>query len=158
MQFYQKLTTLMSMTLCATTAWSADYQVTRTLELTAPATEVWNLIGDFCDIDDWHPSVSACSLKVVDGSLVRVIITRTGDEIIQKRIAEEPGLSYTYTTVSSSMPLQKFTATLSLEPFDKPLLAWSARFSSDDPGMEQAVVGEFEAGIAAIEKILTIDN
>jgi len=154
MKLYRKLATITCITLCATAAWSADYQVTRSLELTAPAAEVWNVVGDFCDIDDWHPDIRACSLKSLDGSLVRVIVTTTGDEIVQKRIAEEPGLSYTYTTVSSSVPVRKFTATLSLEPFDKPLLTWSARFSSDDPATEQTIVDEFEAGISAIEGAL----
>ena len=90
----------------------------------------------------------------MDGSLVRVVVTKSGDEIVQKRIAEEPGLSYTYKTISSPLPIQKFAATLSLEPFGKPLISWSARFSSDDPGMEQVVVDEIEAGISAIDRIL----
>ena len=139
----------------ATAAWSADYQVKRSLELSAPAAEVWHLIGDFCDIDDWHPDVSACALKVVDGSLVRVVTTNAGDEIVQKRIAEEPGLSYTYKTVSSTLPVEGFTGTLSIEPFGKPLIMWSGRFSSDDPAMEQVIVDEIEAGMSAIEGILS---
>ncbi len=140
--------------LCASAAWSADYHVKRSLELSAPAVEVWRLIGDFCDIDDWHPNVSACSLKAADGSLVRVLTTVSGDEIVQKRIAEEPGLSYSYKTVSASLPIEKFTATLSIEPYGTPLIMWSASFSSDDPATEQIIVEEIETGIAAIENIL----
>lgn len=143
-----------SVALCATAAASADYQVKRTLEISSPATEAWNQIGDFCDIDDWHPGVNACSLKVVDGSLTRVLTTNDGAEIVHKRIAEEPGLSYTYKTVSSSMPIEKFTATVSIEPFDRPLIMWIARFSSEDPAMEQVIVDEMEAGIAAMNNML----
>ena len=65
--------------LCATAAWPADFQVKRSLELPASTPQVWHLIGDFCDIDDWHPDVSACALKVVDGALVRVLTMGAGD-------------------------------------------------------------------------------
>ncbi len=154
MNFILKSVTTAICTLCATAAWSADYHIKRSLELSAPALEIWSTIGDFCDIDDWHPNVSACALKVVDGSLVRVIITDVGDEIVQKRIAEEPGLSYTYRTISSSLPIENFTATLSIEHFGKPLIMWSGSFSSDDPTTEQTVVENIEVGLSEIESIL----
>lgn len=154
MKLTVKITAAAISALCATAAWSADYNVTRSLELSSPATKVWHVIGDFCDIDDWHPGLNACSLKVVDGSLVRVLTTEDGDEIVQKRIAEEPGLSYTYKTVSSSLPIENFTATLAIEPFDRPLIMWSGSFSSDDPSMEQVIVDQVEAGLSAIESIL----
>jgi len=141
--------------LCATAAWPADFQVKRSLELPSSAPQVWHLIGDFCDIDDWHPEVSSCLLKVMDGSLVRVLTTDTGDQVIQKRIAQEEGLSYTYRTVSSSMPIEKFTATLSVEPGENLLIEWIANFSSDDPAMERVVLDNIEGGLAAIESILT---
>lgn len=140
--------------LCATAAWSADYKVKRSLDLPTSPTETWHLIGDFCDIDDWHPEVRACSLKVVEGRLVRVLTTNAGDEITQQRIAQEAGLSYTYRTVSSSLPIENFTATLSIEPFGNSRVEWSANFTSDDPEMEQYVVDEIEAGLAAIESLL----
>ncbi|MBW4709517.1 SRPBCC family protein [Roseobacter sp. YSTF-M11] len=140
--------------LSATTAWAADYKVKRSLELQSSPTRAWHTIGDFCDIDDWHPKVSGCSLKVMDGSLVRVLTLEGGDEVTQKRIAQEAGLSYTYKTVRSSSPVENHTATLSVEPLGKPLIEWSANFSSDDPAMEQVIVDEIEAGLAAIDLLL----
>ena len=139
---------------CATAAWPADFQVKRSIELQSATPQVWHLIGDFCDIDDWHPKVSSCALKVVDGSLVRVLTSDTGDQVTQKRIAREEGLSYTYKTVSSTLPIEKFTATLSVQPGENLLIEWIANFSSDDPKMEDVVVGDIEAGLSAIESIL----
>lgn len=139
--------------LCATAAWSADFQVKRSLELPPSTPQVWHLIGDFCDIDDWHPKVSSCSLKVMDGSLVRVLKTDTGDQVTQKRIAQEEGLSYTYKTVSSNSPFKNYTATLSVQPGENLLVEWIANFSSDDPAMERVVVEDIEQGLSAIESI-----
>ena len=141
--------------LCATTALAADYQVKRSLEVPSETSQVWHLIGDFCDIDDWHPAVSACALKVMDGSLTRVLTMDTGEQVIQKRIAQEEGLSYTYRTVSSALPIEKFTATLSVQPGENLLIEWIANFSSDDPAMENAVVADIEAGLSAIRNIFT---
>lgn len=149
-----KLSVVAASLLCATAAWPADFQVKRSIELPSSTSQVWPLIGDFCDIDDWHPKVSSCALKVIDGSLVRVLTTDTGDQITQKRIAREEGLSYTYKTVSSSLPIEKFTATLSVQPGDNLRIEWIANFSSDDPEMEDVVVGDIEAGLSAIEGIL----
>lgn len=152
MSFITKLSFTTLCLLGATAAWSADYKVKRSLEIPSASTQVWQLIGDFCDIDDWHPNVNACSLKVVDGSLARILTTDTGQEFTQKRIAFEPGLSYTYKTVSSSLPVENFTATLSIEPGEISRIEWSTNFSSDDPAMEQVIVDEIAAGLSAIER------
>lgn len=150
-----KFSVIAASLLCATAAWPADFQVKRSLELPSATPQVWQLIGDFCDIDDWHPKVSSCSLKVMDGSLVRVLTTDTGDQVTQKRIAQEEGLSYTYKTVSSSLPIEKFTSTLAIQPGENLLIEWIANFSSDDPAMESVVVDDIEGGLSAIESIFT---
>lgn len=141
----------------ATGAGAANYQVERTLQLPLPSTEVWHLIGDFCDIDDWHPGIGGCALKAVEGRLERVLTTTEGAEIVEQRIASEPGLSYTYRISASPFPIDRFTATFSIEPIDGARVTWSARFSSDDPAMEAAVIEFFEAGLAAIESNFSVD-
>lgn len=140
--------------LCTTNAWSADYKVQRTLQLSSSSTEVWNVVGDFCDIDDWHPNLQACTLKVIDGRLHRSVTTVAGTVFLEKRIAADPGLSYTYTAVHSPLPIENFTATFSIEPLDGSLISWSVRFSSDDPQMEAVVAEMLDVGIAAIESQL----
>jgi hypothetical protein len=154
MNFIAKFSVTIAALLYATAASSADFQVKRSLEVASSASEIWHLIGDFCDIDDWHPNVSSCSLKVMDGSLVRVLKMDTGDQVTQKRIAREAGLSYTYAAVSPELPIERYTATLSVQPGEKLLIEWSANFSSDDPAMESVVVGEIERGISAIERMV----
>ena len=138
----------------ATSAWSADYKVERTLQLSSASTTVWNMVGDFCDIDDWHPALAACDLEVIDGSLHRNLTTVDGSVFVEKRIAVEPELSYTYKIVDSSLPIENFTATFSIESLNGSLISWSGRFSSDDPKMESAIAEMFEVGISSIESKL----
>ncbi len=54
------------------------------------------MAGDFCDIDDWHPAIADCVLKVEDGALHRILTTVEGGEFVEKRIAFEARQSYTH--------------------------------------------------------------
>ena len=140
--------------LSAIGAQSAEYQIDRTLQLSAPAADTWQRVGDFCDVDDWHPALKGCTLKVIDGSLHRVLTTEEGAELVQKRIAAEPGLSYTYRLVSSPLPVEKYTATFSIAPTGGSLISWSVRFTSDDPTAESEIAEMLETGLAAMESAL----
>lgn len=134
-----------------TTAWSADYQVTRSLQLKQPTADVWRMAGGFCDIDDWHPGFIACEVKAVEGTLHRVLTTNSGETFVDQRIAREPGLSYTYKSVQSQLPVDSFVATFSVEPNDGSQVTWSVDFSSEDPAMEAKVIDLIETGLAGIE-------
>lgn len=135
----------------ASASTAEQFKVQRYIEFSAPSADVWNLVGDFCDIDDWHPAVQGCVLKVIDGKLHRILTLADGGEIVEKRIAVEPGISYTYAIVSSPLPVEKYVATLSVQPGNPNQIAWSGRFKSDDPNAEQIIAGIYEAGLAAIE-------
>ena len=133
---------------------AADYTVQRTLQLASSATDVWHVVGDFCDIDDWHPEINACSVKVIDGKLHRVLAGTDGTETVERRIAVEAGLSYTYKMEATSLPVDTYTATFSIEHLNGSLISWSVRFTSDDPAAEGAVTRMIEIGLKAIDAAL----
>lgn len=141
----------------ATSVWAADYNVTRTLQLANASADIWRHVGGFCDVDDWHPGIVECELKVIDGKLHRVLTTETGDRFVEQRIAKERGLSYTYRSSETPLPVDNFIATLSIEPIDGTQVTWSASFSSEDPTMEARVIELIEAGLAGIEGRFKID-
>ncbi len=132
-------------------AWAEQYAIERSLQITSSPDTAWNLIGDFCDIDDWHPAVSTCELKVIDGALHRILVMTDGAKLVEKRIASEPGHSYTYRIVSSPLPVEKYTATLSITRGDSSTITWSGRFSSDDPQSESLIAEVYETGLSAIQ-------
>ncbi|AVO36832.1 SRPBCC family protein [Pukyongiella litopenaei] len=136
-------------------AWAEQYAVERSLQITSSPDAAWNLIGDFCDIDDWHPAVSTCELKVIDGALHRILATTDGAKLVEKRVASEPGHSYTYRITDSPLPVEKYTATLSITRGDSSTITWSGRFSSDDPQSEALIAGIYETGLAAIRDQLS---
>lgn len=135
----------------ATAGLAANYELRREVHLPVSMTEAWHLVGDFCDIDDWHPDVAGCSVTVIDGRLHRVLTAADGSETVEQRIAQEPGLSYTYRVSSSPLPVEGMIATFSVEPADGARITWSVRFSSEDPAMEAEVARMLETGMSAIE-------
>ena len=139
----------------ASVSHAADYAVERTLPIASSPDEAWNMIGDFCDIDDWHPAITNCRLSVIDGALHRILTTADGAELVEKRIAAEPGLSYTYSIVSSPLPIEKYTATFSITRGKNSAITWSGRFSSEDPGIEATITEIYESGLSAIEARLS---
>ncbi len=132
-------------------AIAENYTVERAITLDGNAVEIWQAIGDFCDIDDWHPSISDCALKARDGAVFRRITVGEDAEVWEKLIAVEAGLSYTYSITDAPFPLDRYVATLSLTRGKPHRITWSGKFKSDDPNMEQAVAGIYEAGLAEIE-------
>ncbi len=148
--------TATSLLALALTAWgpaalAADYTVSRSAEITASPEEAWQVIGDFCDIDDWHPAITGCALKSIDGSVHRILTLDGGGEVVEKLVAvDQGGLSYTYSIVSAPMPITGYTSTVSITRGDPSTVNWSGRFKSDDPTMEAAFTGLYEAGLGAI--------
>ena len=134
----------------ATGSLAETYSVSRTLETNASSQTVWHLIGDFCDIDDWHPAITACDLKVIEGGLHRVLQLADGAEFLEKRVASESGLSYTYSIETSPLPIERYVGTLSVTAGDATTITWTTRFKSDDPEMEAFVGSIFDAGMAEI--------
>lgn len=136
-------------------AYAGQYQVSRSVELSSSPEEAWKMIGDFCDIDDWHPAISTCALKSIDGGVHRVIEVDGIGEFVEKLVATDPsGLNYTYSIVSSPAPFDRYTGTLSITRGNPSTLTWASRFSTDDPGLEAAVGGLYEAGLTAIKAAL----
>lgn len=131
-----------------------SYSVSRSITIDASAQEVWNAMGDFCDLDDWHPAFVGCQLKTIDGGLHRILTMDGGGAFVEKLVASEPGLSYTYSIVEGPLPLERYTGTMSIEPGDMVEVTWSSRFKSADPEMEALVGGVYEGGLAALKEQL----
>lgn len=129
-----------------------SYTVSRSVSIDASAQEVWNVIGDFCDLDDWHPAFLGCALKTPEGGGVhRILAMDGGGTFVEKLVATEPGLSYTYSIVEAPVPIERYTGTLSIAAGDPVEVTWSSRFKSADPEMEALVAGVYESGLAALQ-------
>lgn len=142
---------LTALTLAAPAALADKYTVTRSVDISGSPDEAWQAIGDFCDIDDWHPSITSCVLKSIDGSVHRNLTLADGAEVVEKLVAVDAGgLSLTYAIVTAPLALDRYTATLSITRGDPSTVTWSGRFTTDDPALEAFFEGFYDAGLAVI--------
>jgi len=92
---------------------------TATIEVAAPAAEVWARIRDFDGMPGWHPGVKASSTEGEREGAVRTL-TMGDDSTVVERLdrLDDPGRSYRYSIVESRLPVTSYAANLRVEELD----------------------------------------
>jgi hypothetical protein len=115
-------------------------------EVNMSADELWQLIGKFNALPDWHPAVS--SSKLEDGGRIRRLHLMGGGEIVERlEQIEEGDRLYRYSIVSGPLPVANYTATLRVkeDKHGKAVVEWSSEF-------EPAGASEHDA-MAAVQDV-----
>jgi uncharacterized protein YndB with AHSA1/START domain len=131
-------------------------EVRQTVAVTAPPEEVWQVIGDFCAIADWHPVVGQCAQSEQNGVAMRTLTTVDGGVLVEKRVQySDEGMSYTYEIIDSPLPVTDYVSTLAvMAGADGSLVTWSGEFAAKGAPDEQAIEvisGIYQAGLAALK-------
>lgn len=128
--------------------------VSKSIELNIGVNDVWQSIGDFCAIKDWHPAVADCKSYDDHGTFYRTLTLQDGAVISEKHAGEEDS-SYSYYIKKSPLPVKAYKAMLKAEgDSSKTTVVWSARFRSkgaSDEEAKSAIEDIFSAGLASIE-------
>ena len=66
---------------------------------------VWQKIGDFCAIKDWHPAVKGCVVSDEGGVTFRTLTLADGGSIKEK-LLEKTATSYSYEIIESPLPVR----------------------------------------------------
>ena len=131
-------------------------EVRQTVAVTAPPEQVWQVIGDFCAIADWHPVVGQCAQSEQNGVAMRTLTTVDGGVLVEKRVQySDEGMSYTYEIVESPLPVTDYVSTLAvMAGADGSLITWSGEFAAkgapDDQAIE-VISGIYQTGLAALK-------
>lgn len=144
--------------------------VRRSTVVDAPLADVWALLRDFNEHEDWHPAVAESRIEgdragdevgcvrrfaLQDGSVLREQLLALSDA--------EPG--YTYCILDSPLPLYNYVAQVRLKPVtdgQRTFWEWRSSFQTP-PGRESdlaALVGRdiYEAGFRAVRRRLAKRN
>lgn len=134
-------------------------EVTQSVEIQAPPDKVWEAIGDFCSIAEWHPMIAECVDGEQNGTMMRTLTTTDGGTLVERRVQySDEGMSYSYEIVESPLPVEDYEATLAV--MDGPegsMITWSGEF--DAKGTSDATALEtiddiYSAGLAALKEQL----
>ena len=125
--------------------------------LNMSADEVWNLIGQFNAIPDWHPAVT--SSKLEDGGRIRRLSLFGGGEIVERlEQIEEGDRLYRYSIISGPLPVANYTATLRVKDDGKgkAVVEWSSEFDpagATETDATAAVQEIYRAGFDNLRKL-----
>ncbi|WP_342153268.1 SRPBCC family protein [Methylorubrum sp. SB2] len=139
--------------LAATPALALD--VTKTATVAAPPAKVWQTIGAFCGIGDWHPAVEKCVLSEKGGKKIRTLSLKGGGTIVEEEVSrDDKAMAYTYAILESPLPVEGYKSTLSVAPDGSgSKLTWMGNFKAKgapDAKAEEVVGGIYDGGLKGI--------
>ncbi|WP_235215375.1 SRPBCC family protein [Phaeacidiphilus oryzae] len=97
---------------------AAERSLRRTAEIGAPPEKVWQVVGDFQSLGDWHPSVPPAEREVgPDGGEFRVF-RLGGQEVARERLVarDDAERRYSYAIVDPFLAISDYVATLAVLP------------------------------------------
>ena len=97
---------------------------------TLSADALWKKIGDFCGIKSWIPAVQDCTLS--QNGKQRTIALRGGGEVVERLDNwDDANHTYSYTILSSPLPVDDYHATISVVPDSGgSLLKWRSTYKA----------------------------
>lgn len=128
-----------------------------------PVQVLWELIGDFGDTGKWSgrpPEACVC-----DGEGVGALRTLTlaDGRVIVDRLEAQGEYYYSYSIVTSPLPVRSYRATMSVAPLteDHSILTWSGNIDPNGLSDDQAIAlfeDIYRMGIGLINRSITAET
>ncbi|MDH3638834.1 MAG: SRPBCC family protein [Gammaproteobacteria bacterium] len=118
--------------------------------------QVWDLIGGFNALADWHPAVEKSELE--EGGTIRRLHLVGGGEIVERlQQSDDDKQVYSYSILEGPLPVQGYVAEIRVRPDgDGCEVEWSSSFepagASESDAM-QAIQDVYQAGFDNLKKI-----
>jgi len=132
-------------------------KVNMSTELDVSSKEVWDLIGGFNALPDWHPAVEKSELEQA-GSMRRLSLVGGGTIIEKLEKKDDNRRLYSYSIINSPLPVANYVATLSVTDLGhgKTKVEWSSEFKPAGAAEADAVKviqGIYQAGFDNLKKM-----
>lgn len=145
--------------LAATSAMAASgISVRKTTKVAGEPTAIWEKIGPFCAIKDWHPAVSECAESTEGDAKFRTLTLKDGGTIKEK-LTGTTETGYTYAIIESPLPVKDYFASFSAradgDEEGQTIVVWSSTFANKDKPSSEAraiIEGIFTDGLAGVGK------
>jgi hypothetical protein len=149
----------------AGTASAASLVSAKKLEINVDETKteaerkaLWEKVGGWCAIKDWHPAVAECEESKEGDDSFRTLTLKDGGKIKEK-LVDTGSTSYRYMITESPLPVKNYEAQFSVTPDDDDLdeinVVWSATYDAadgkDDKEARKTIDGIFKDGIDSIK-------
>jgi hypothetical protein len=129
-------------------------------ELPVPAQTVWNVIGNFNALAQWHPAVAKSEESKESGATVRKLTLHGGGTIVERlEKKSDDDQSYSYSILESPLPVSGYSSKIQVsrgQSGSSCTVEWSSEFEAAGvPENEAAKVirGIYEAGLQNLQKM-----
>ena len=131
-------------------------KVSMSTPLNVTADQLWQLIGGFNALPDWHPAVEKSELA--EEGQVRTLHLAGGGTIVERlESADDNERVYSYSIESGPLPVAGYKATIRVRDQDgKATVEWSSEFSPSGASEGDAVAaiqGIYQAGFDNLRKM-----
>lgn len=127
--------------------------VKKSVDVKPEPAAVWEAIGGWCAIKDWHPAIKECEAT----GEKRVLTTGDGGKINETQTGKDE-MSYSYIITESPLPVENYKAKVSVAKGADggSKVSWDASFDpkGDAKKAEETIAGIFDAGLANVKKML----
>lgn len=137
----------------ATAAQAVESKLSKSTSQSADA--VWQKIGDFCGIANWHPAVAKCELS--SDKKERTLSLKGGGTIVEHLVRwSDKTHSYTYKIVSSPLPVEGYISTIHVSAAKSgsgSVISWRGKYkakSGTDADAKKTIDGIYQAGLDSL--------
>ena len=119
------------------------------------AAAVWEILGNFNGLNNWHPAVSASDLtgSGTQPGDVRVLTLADGAKITEQlQSYDSTAMSYSYSIEESPLPVRNYLSSIRVEESStgNSRISWTSTFDADGAADDEAksiIQGIYEAGL-----------
>lgn len=135
---------------------TSKVQVERSIDLGAPAEDVWAAIGDFGALDAWHPAFARCEVEQAGGETLCTLTTGDG-AVLRERLLDhsDSAMSYRYAIIESPLPIEDYVASLAVRAAGGGCrVVWSSEFAPKgvaDDDAQAMIAGVYQAGLDSLK-------
>ncbi len=135
-------------------------KVSMSLNLGVSADQVWDMIGGFNALPDWHPAVEKSEIEGEGKGSVRTLHLAGGGTIRERlEQLDEEGRVYSYSILSGPLPVANYTSTLRLREAEGGTgctVEWESNFQPagvPEGDAMQTIQGIYQAGFDNLKKM-----
>ncbi len=135
-------------------------KVSMSMDLGVSADKVWELIGGFNALPDWHPAVEKSEIEGEGKGSVRTLHLVGGGTITERlEQLDDEGKVYNYSILSSPLPVANYNSTIRLHESEDGkgcTVEWESDFQAagaPEGDAVEAIRGVYAAGLENLRKM-----